>query len=230
MECRSQSAKGLCHRRFCLHYRPRRSSSGPPSDDAWQEATRSCGCSWIYRTGASGIIEQTPLPRFDESVFESTRRKEVGRLRQSQRWAGVSRGFVSYRFAPSLQIVRHSTSFLSHCISRCNELLHLITFVNVNHTYHTVLSRRYENLTPENVKTIESNGEVDAWVMALPNGGCTPFVRAIDKVQEERGQKSTGSVIVDLSADYRFECGENIPVNERWTYGLPGEIQRVPVI
>ena len=54
---------------------------------------------------------------------------------------------------------------------------------------------------------MEKDGEVDAWVLALPNGAAKPFVDAID-----RG-KGKG-VVVDLSADYRFEEG--------WTYGLPG--------
>lgn len=68
----------------------------------------------------------------------------------------------------------------------------------------------YSNLSLDDVKKMEENGEVDAWVMALPNGVCKPFVDAIDSA------KGNG-VIVDLSADYRFEQG--------WTYGLPGELR-----
>jgi N-acetyl-gamma-glutamyl-phosphate reductase/acetylglutamate kinase len=71
----------------------------------------------------------------------------------------------------------------------------------------------YSNLSTEDVKKMEQEGEVDAWVMALPNGVCKPFVDAIDKGANER--KGDKSVIVDLSADYRFE--------REWTYGLPGE-------
>ena len=70
----------------------------------------------------------------------------------------------------------------------------------------------YSNLSTEDVKRMEEDGEVDAWVMALPNGVCKPFVDAIDSVKGGKG------VIVDLSADYRFE-GQN-----GWTYGLPGEL------
>ena len=51
--------------------------------------------------------------------------------------------------------------------------------------------------------------------MALPNGVCKPFVDAVDRGAAERKDGKGGSVIVDLSADYRFEDG--------WTYGLPGE-------
>lgn len=47
---------------------------------------------------------------------------------------------------------------------------------------------------------------VDAVILALPNGAAAPFVEAIDR-------QAPGTVIVDLSADYRFD--------EHWTYGLP---------
>lgn len=71
----------------------------------------------------------------------------------------------------------------------------------------------YENLSAEDVRRMESSGEIDCWVMALPNGVCKPFVEAIE---EGRGQQN--SVIVDLSADYRFDS--------KWTYGLPELVNR----
>jgi len=87
----------------------------------------------------------------------------------------------------------------------------------------------YENLSADDVRRMEEKGEIDCWVMALPNGNrqsslqgtacthctsgvCKPFVEAIDSV----GNKNT--VIVDLSADYRF--------TPDWTYGLPELITR----
>ncbi|KAL1747193.1 hypothetical protein HDZ31DRAFT_32467 [Schizophyllum fasciatum] len=76
---------------------------------------------------------------------------------------------------------------------------------------YTKSSVTYTNLSPTDVERMERDGEVDAWVMALPNGVCKPFVDAVDRGAAER--KSEGSVIVDLGADYRFEEG--------WTYGLP---------
>ncbi len=75
---------------------------------------------------------------------------------------------------------------------------------------YTKSSLTYSNLSPEQVGTMAENNEVDAWVMALPNGVCKPFVDAIDAAVAKGGK----SAIVDLSADYRFEEG--------WTYGLPG--------
>jgi len=70
----------------------------------------------------------------------------------------------------------------------------------------------YENLSPEDVKRMAEKGEVDCWVMALPNGVCKPFVDAIN----ESGKSE--QVIVDLSADYRFD--------DSWTYGLPETVDR----
>ncbi|KAK8843320.1 N-acetyl-gamma-glutamyl-phosphate reductase [Kwoniella newhampshirensis] len=67
----------------------------------------------------------------------------------------------------------------------------------------------YSNLSVQHVGMMAENNEVDAWVMALPNGICKPFVDAIDAAASKGGK----SVIVDLSADYRFE--------KDWTYGLP---------
>lgn len=70
----------------------------------------------------------------------------------------------------------------------------------------------YENLSAEDVKRMADKGEVDCWVMALPNGVCKPYVDAIDSSNHR------DSVIVDLSADYRFDSA--------WTYGLPELVKR----
>jgi N-acetyl-gamma-glutamyl-phosphate reductase/acetylglutamate kinase len=70
----------------------------------------------------------------------------------------------------------------------------------------------YENLSPEDVKRMAENNDIDCWVMALPNGVCKPFVDAIN----ETGKSE--ALIVDLSADYRFDSS--------WTYGLPELVDR----
>ncbi|KAF4124463.1 N-acetyl-gamma-glutamyl-phosphate reductase / acetylglutamate kinase [Geosmithia morbida] len=74
----------------------------------------------------------------------------------------------------------------------------------------------YENLSAEDVAGLEKSGQIDCWVMALPNGVCKPFIDAIDGAQKANGSagRDSRSVIVDLSADYRFD-------DETWTYGLP---------
>jgi N-acetyl-gamma-glutamyl-phosphate reductase / acetylglutamate kinase len=71
----------------------------------------------------------------------------------------------------------------------------------------------YTKLEPRDLERMEKDGAVDAYVMALPNGYSKPFVDAIDRGADFRESRNV-SVVVDLSADYRFEKG--------WTYGLPG--------
>ncbi|KAI9596153.1 Aspartate/glutamate/uridylate kinase [Syncephalis fuscata] len=63
----------------------------------------------------------------------------------------------------------------------------------------------YDNLKPEQ---LVERADVDCWVLALPNGICAPFVAAVMDMPEE-----SRPVMVDLSADYRFD--------NTWTYGLP---------
>jgi N-acetyl-gamma-glutamyl-phosphate reductase len=60
----------------------------------------------------------------------------------------------------------------------------------------------FTQLEPEGVAAHPA----DAWVLALPNGLAGRWVSAIR-------EHFPASVILDLSADYRFD--------ERWTYGLP---------
>ena len=71
----------------------------------------------------------------------------------------------------------------------------------------------YENLSPEDVRIMAEKDQVDVWVMALPNGVCKPYVDAINETSNGKEQ-----LIVDLSADYRFD--------HTWTYGLPETIAR----
>ncbi|KAB5589254.1 N-acetyl-gamma-glutamyl-phosphate reductase / acetylglutamate kinase [Ceratobasidium theobromae] len=70
----------------------------------------------------------------------------------------------------------------------------------------------YSNLSETDVERMAKDGEVDAFVMALPNGACKRFVDAVDKGDKEGGRST---VVVDLSADYRFEGSSG------WVYGLP---------
>ena len=61
---------------------------------------------------------------------------------------------------------------------------------------------RYASLAPGELAGLG----LDAWVLALPNAKSAPFVDAL-------GTGGTGPVIVDLSADHRFD--------DAWHYGLP---------
>lgn len=60
----------------------------------------------------------------------------------------------------------------------------------------------FEELDPAAV----GSRAADAVVLALPNGKAAPYVAAIDA-------KQPASVVIDLSADYRFDA--------QWYYGLP---------
>ncbi|WP_417478316.1 N-acetyl-gamma-glutamyl-phosphate reductase [Maricaulis sp.] len=60
----------------------------------------------------------------------------------------------------------------------------------------------FESLSPDAV----ADRGADAVILALPNGAAHSFVAAIDAARPD-------TVIVDLSADYRFD--------DDWTYGLP---------
>ncbi|CAB4254012.1 similar to Saccharomyces cerevisiae YER069W ARG5,6 Protein that is processed in the mitochondrion to yield acetylglutamate kinase and N-acetyl-gamma-glutamyl-phosphate reductase [Maudiozyma barnettii] len=66
----------------------------------------------------------------------------------------------------------------------------------------------YENLQAEDIKRLEAKGDIDFWIMALPNNISEPIVQAIESV-------NGNSKILDLSADHRF-----VPETE-WVYGLP---------
>ena len=65
----------------------------------------------------------------------------------------------------------------------------------------------FEALSPADIAA----RNVDAVILALPNGAAAPFVAAI----------RDDTVIVDLSADYRFD--------ENWVYGLPEIHGRAPI-
>jgi N-acetyl-gamma-glutamyl-phosphate reductase len=60
----------------------------------------------------------------------------------------------------------------------------------------------YESLGPGDL----AGRSLDVWILALPNGAAAPYVAALEAAQP-------GVVIVDVSADYRFDA--------RWHYGLP---------
>ncbi|QKD55192.2 uncharacterized protein FOBCDRAFT_240472 [Fusarium oxysporum Fo47] len=76
----------------------------------------------------------------------------------------------------------------------------------------------YENLSPEDVRNLEASGAVDCWVLALPNGLSDPYVAATDAASSGTNAKT---VIVDLSADHRFD--------NSWTYGLPELTRRTDI-
>ncbi|OTA91919.1 hypothetical protein M434DRAFT_396863 [Hypoxylon sp. CO27-5] len=77
----------------------------------------------------------------------------------------------------------------------------------------------YEHLSPDDVAQLDKDGQVDCWVMALPNGVCKPYIEALDQIHKDSDRKS---VIIDLSADHRFD--------KSWTYGLPELTKRSEIL
>jgi N-acetyl-gamma-glutamyl-phosphate reductase/acetylglutamate kinase len=136
-----------------------------------------------------------------------------------------SRGYVTHAPAPSTEPKRVALiGARGYTGQALTSLLNTHPYLSLTHVSSRILEGHplegytkspitHTNLSVEDAERMEKQGEVDAWVMALPNGVCKPFVDAIEKGSKER--EGEGSVVVDLSADYRFEEG--------WTYGLPGE-------
>lgn len=62
--------------------------------------------------------------------------------------------------------------------------------------------RTFTQLDPDGIAAFPA----DAWILALPNGLASQWVKVIQAAFPD-------SIILDLSADYRFD--------EEWTYGLP---------
>ncbi|KAI0111096.1 Aspartate/glutamate/uridylate kinase [Nemania sp. FL0031] len=75
----------------------------------------------------------------------------------------------------------------------------------------------YESLSATDVAEMEKKGLIDVWVMALPNGVAKPYVDALLGAKES-APRDDSSLIIDLSADYRFD--------NSWCYGLPETIKR----
>ncbi|KAI0696637.1 hypothetical protein BC835DRAFT_1519514 [Cytidiella melzeri] len=155
-----------------------------------------------HRAGAPlGVRSFSTLARW--TVPGSSRGYATAAASQTKRLALIgARGFTGQTLTSLLS--QHPHIELTHVSSRQLEGYSLDEYTKAN--------LKYSNLSVEDVERMEKDGEVDAWVMALPNGVCKPFVDAIDKGASAK-EDGARSVIVDLSADYRFEEG--------WTYGLP---------
>lgn len=68
-----------------------------------------------------------------------------------------------------------------------------------------------ETLSPEDV----SLKDTDIIVLALPNGVAAPYVEAIERVYHDKEKKP---LVIDLSADYRFD--------NNWLYMIPEILQK----
>ncbi|KAH7098256.1 acetylglutamate kinase ARG6 [Auriculariales sp. MPI-PUGE-AT-0066] len=117
-----------------------------------------------------------------------------------------ARGFTGQALVSLLNT--HPQLSLSHVSSR--------QLAGMPLTEYTKDAITYENLSLSDVERMERERTVDAWVLALPNGLAQPYVQALDAAHIESAAGSgERSVVVDLSADFRFA------EKEGWAYGLP---------
>lgn len=149
-----------------------------------------------YATATTGSSATNPNPPY-------------GNKQRSRNWPAKialigARGYTGQALIDLLN--RHPNMDLRHVSSR--------ELAGKTLQGYTKRAITYENLSPEEVRQMAERGEIDCWVMALPNGVCGPYVEAID-------QAGGKAVIVDLSADYRFD--------DAWTYGLPELVDRAKI-
>ncbi|KAF2404236.1 protein arg-6, mitochondrial precursor [Trichodelitschia bisporula] len=178
--------------------------------------------SYTTTTGARGVSSSIPATAFSTSrrataafvpvqvrtyVTTTNPNPPYGNKQKSKDWPSKvaligARGYTGQALIDLFN--RHPNMDLRHVSSR--------ELAGKKLQGYTKREITYENLSPDDVRRMAEEGEIDAWVMALPNGVCAPFVQAIDKA----GNPDT--LIVDLSADYRFD--------PTWTYGLPELVDR----
>lgn len=193
--------------------------------DNFVEKSTSTISNMRHVAGVTGVTQQV------RPFSTCTRHSSVTILAQGVRWRnGLRRGFATTNPNPPLGSANSSNTNPSKVAlvgARGYTGQALISLINSHPNFELahVSSRElagkklegysksditYENLSPEDLRKMEEKEEIDCWVMALPNGVCRPFVDAVDSVGSGK------SVIVDLSADYRFD--------DKWTYGLPGNL------
>ncbi|KAL7749228.1 hypothetical protein RI367_005380 [Sorochytrium milnesiophthora] len=82
---------------------------------------------------------------------------------------------------------------------------------------------KYSTVAPEDIASDKQYGDVDVWILALPNDVSPPYVSALDELAKRLGGAHT-PVVVDLSADYRFQSPStalgNKAAADGWAYGL----------
>ncbi|KAK7592009.1 hypothetical protein V3481_006645 [Fusarium oxysporum f. sp. vasinfectum] len=149
-------------------------------------------------TCTASVVRQYRTFASANSVFS----KDVKSPLKSKAYVGLvgARGHIGRALCTLLD--SHPNFELTHISSR-----ELAGSTVADYTKSTIT---YENLSPEDVRNLEASDAVDCWVLALPNGLSDPYIAAIDAASSQTNAKT---VVVDLSADHRFD--------NSWTYGLP---------
>jgi N-acetyl-gamma-glutamyl-phosphate reductase/acetylglutamate kinase len=138
--------------------------------------------------------------RRNASLYSQTRKFSFNHSQTRNHSTGPKKiGIIGARGYTGRELIhlidRHPNLVLAHVSSR--------ELAGQECRFYTKSVVRYTNISPAEINNVEP---VDCWVMALPNGICKPFVNILLS-------KSNHPVIVDLSADYRFD--------NHWQYGLP---------
>ncbi|KAJ9059065.1 hypothetical protein DSO57_1006542 [Entomophthora muscae] len=156
----------------------------------------------LSREEAASIITQ-----FDDS--------HLGPTKSVQSNVAQRTGVRSYSTAASPQLRVGLIGARGHTGQELVQLINSHPNMRLTHISSRELSGKIlESYTKEQIRyelipadVIGQIDDVDAWILALPNGVAKTYVDALDK--------KPGPVILDLSADYRFDD------SGRWWYGLP---------
>jgi N-acetyl-gamma-glutamyl-phosphate reductase / acetylglutamate kinase len=112
-----------------------------------------------------------------------------------------ARGYVGRELLQLLDM--HSNFNVEVCVSRSLNDVPVTSMLpdakNIRHVKFTSAGSD----DPKKLKELYGN-QVDVWVLAMPNNVAEPFVKEL---------QSESQLLIDLSADYRFD--------DTWTYGLP---------
>lgn len=123
-----------------------------------------------------------------------------------------ARGYVGGEFAKLL--VQHDDMQLVAASSRALKGTNVLDGFGLPHDSANIdPSLSFVSLEPSQVADDDVARSVDVWVLALPNGLAPPFEKPLRAIGADANQ-GTGSLLIDLGADYRFDdTGE-------WVYGL----------
>ncbi|KAG8629230.1 hypothetical protein KVT40_003095 [Elsinoe batatas] len=186
-----ESAQRIQTHRETLNQARAYSTSTRPSSRSWQQTNKARLFIPSRRTYATSTNPNPPLGIKNSEKDYPSKIAIIG-----------ARGYTGKALIELIN--RHPNMDLRHVSSR-----ELAGKQLADYTKREII---YENLSPDDVRKMADKGSVDCWVMALPNGVCKPYVDAINESSHQ------DSVVVDLSADYRFDSS--------WTYGLPELVKR----
>lgn len=179
----------------------RQQSDGTFSDDKWR----------VFWIGQFTVDQVTPLIKAAMAAPETLRSIEapsvVRRLSTSKARVGIigARGYTGNELMKLL--IDHPSLELAAVSSRQlvgKRISSSLRGMFPGSDAASGLDLRYVNLDAADICDFTKSQNIDAWVMALPNGVCAPFVQALGDMPV---------TVVDLSADYRFDPD--------WQYGFP---------